>query len=115
MKADNFYCEICDFKSKWENGLNIHMSTKHSNLEQLDGNLSVSEDSNEYEQYSSTKHYWEKGFLGTSYQAFLDANKVIDKCDISEEGKVIENGRVFEARNQAFGSSFEYFPPWNSR
>ena len=32
-----FACEICDFSSKWENGLLIHMTKKHGNIEQLDG------------------------------------------------------------------------------
>ena len=32
-----FACEICYFSSKWENGLLIHMTKKHGNIEQLDG------------------------------------------------------------------------------
>ena len=27
-KVDSFCCKICDFASKWENGLNIHTSKK---------------------------------------------------------------------------------------
>merc|ERR1712126_294067 len=33
-----FGCEICDFRSNTENGLNIHMSKKHARIEQIDGN-----------------------------------------------------------------------------
>ena len=56
VKADdNFYCQLCDFKSKWENGLNIHMKRKHSIIEQIDGNVSVSEDAtNHDDKYSNT-------------------------------------------------------------
>ena len=117
VKADdNFYCQLCDFKSKWENGLNIHMKRKHSIIEQIDGNVSVSEDAtNHDDKYSNTRHYWEKGHLGTMYQTFLDANEIIDNSDLSEEDKVIEKARVLEARKKAFGFSFENFPPWSTR
>ena len=42
-----FPCDLCDFKSKWQNGISIHMARKHSKIEQLDGNNSVSEASEE--------------------------------------------------------------------
>ena len=37
IQKETFSCDICDFKSKWNNGLAIHMTRKHSNIEQLDG------------------------------------------------------------------------------
>ena len=36
-KAQNFPCPIRDFVSSWANGLHIHMTKKHANLEQVDG------------------------------------------------------------------------------
>ena len=39
-KEDSTLCQLCDFKSKSEKGLEIHMSRKHGNIEQLDGNMS---------------------------------------------------------------------------
>ena len=38
-----FRCELCDFRSNWQNGLSIHMTRKHSKLKQLDGNDSFNE------------------------------------------------------------------------
>ena len=37
---DPTLCQICEFKSKSEKGLKIHMMRKHANIEQLDGNMS---------------------------------------------------------------------------
>ena len=37
-------CLICDFSSNWENGLKIHMSRKHSKIEQIDGHFDHPED-----------------------------------------------------------------------
>ena len=59
------------------------------------------------------EHYWKKGCLGISYQAFLDANEIIDSSDLSIEEKATEKTRLLEARNRAFGGSFRNFPPWN--
>jgi len=53
-----FKCEICDFSSVWLNGLNIHISRKHSTIEQLDGH---NEDNSDDEKYSNTRHYWVRG------------------------------------------------------
>ena len=39
-----FSCLMCDFTSNWENGLKIHMTRKHCNIEQIDGNISVVSD-----------------------------------------------------------------------
>ena len=61
---DNFSCEICDFRIN----LAIHMTKKHSNIEQLDGSSSISEDYDEKEKYSRTIHYWKEGTLGTVFQ-----------------------------------------------
>ena len=44
----DFPCDLCDFKSNWENGLRIHMSRKHSKLDQLDGNSDSCQDDEKY-------------------------------------------------------------------
>ena len=38
-----FDCELCDFVSNRKNGVAVHMSRKHANIEQLDGNVTLSE------------------------------------------------------------------------
>ena len=44
----DFPCDLCDFRSNWENGLRIHMSRKHSKLDQLDGNSGSCQDDEKY-------------------------------------------------------------------
>ena len=106
-----FLCELCDFKSNWSNGLNIHMSRKHSKLEQLDGTV---DESSEDETYRRMKHYLKKGWLGSAYQTFIDANDVIEGSDLNEEAKAEEKIKVLEARKLAIGPYFMGFPPWSS-
>ena len=88
------------------------MSRKHGNVEQIDGMTDIIELEND-EKYENTKHYWEKGRLGTVYQCFNDANAIIDNCsEFSEEDKKKERLKVLEARKSAFGVSYNNFPPW---
>ena len=112
LKRD-FCCEFCDFKSNWQNGLSINMARKHSKLEQLDGNDSFNEAS-EDEKYLSIKHYLKNGWLGSAYQTFIDAIEVIDSCNLQEDVKDVEKTKVLEARKCALGSNFRGLPPWNS-
>ena len=115
--GDDFSCEICDFRSNWANGLAIHMTRKHGNIEQLDGSSSMCEDSEKEkdEKYSRTVHYWKELRLGFGYQTFLDAIEVIESCDMSENEKEVEKEKVLEARKLALGPSFKFFPPWDSK
>ena len=112
----DFPCPICDFTSNWENGLQIHMTRKHLNIEQIDGNDTfVSEDLEEDDKYSGTCHYWKTGRLSTVYQSFLDANDIIDHSNLTEERKSSEKAKVLDARKCAFGSNFNHVPPWNQK
>ena len=47
VTATVYNCEICDFVSKKESGLIIHMSKKHHLIEQLDGNVELDESNGE--------------------------------------------------------------------
>ena len=105
-----FECEICDFQSNWQNGLNVHMSRKHSKIDQLDGHADVSTDD---EQYAGSKHYWMKGWLGGAYQSYLDAYDTIENCDFSEDEKNVEKIKLLDARKAALGDSYLHFPPWD--
>ena len=105
-----FECPICDFTSKWKNGLNVHLSRKHSKLDQLDG---FSDTDDPDKKYDDTIHYWKTGWLGTMYHSFLTANDIIDSSDMTEDLKKIEKEKILQARKTAFGSSFNNFPPWN--
>ena len=73
-----FSCEICDFSSKWENGLAIHMTKKHGNIEQLDGITDIETD----EKYERTRYYWESGNIGIAYCNYIDVIDIIENCDL---------------------------------
>ena len=112
-------CHICDFKSTWENGLKVHMSRKHRNIIQLDGNdsfqigdINGTEDILVDELYKSTEHYWRSGWIGKVYQSFLDATRIIEESALEEGDKICEKEALVMARKEAFGGSYMYFPPW---
>ena len=116
-KADKaektFPCALCDFTSNWQNGHRVHMTRKHSKIDQLDGH--ASEDNDEIDddkEYTRTRHYWKAGWLGTVYQSFLDANHIIENSDLDEGSKVEEKQKLLEARKLAFGDNFRRVPPW---
>ena len=58
-----FECLLCDFKSNWDDGLNINMTRKHWEIEQLDGNITENDNTGD-EKYAGIKHYWKMGRLG---------------------------------------------------
>ena len=65
------------------------------------------------EKYHRTRHYWERGWLGTSYQVFLDGTEIVEKSDLSEDEQGKEKENILEARKTAFGDSFKLYPPWS--
>ena len=110
-KADDFLCVLCDFKSSWANGLEVHMGRKHRNIDQLDG----SNDVEEFEldmKYDRSEHYWKKGNIGIAYSIFLDANCLVDASNLSEKEKSKEKAKLLESRKSVFGNNFHQFPPW---
>ena len=111
-KAESdFTCLLCDFRSNWENGLQIHMARKHCNLAQIDGNDTFTMDEIEDEKYAETLHYWKTGRLGTVFQCFLNANEIIENSNLESDLKTKEKVKVLEARKLAFGNHYRNFPP----
>ena len=104
-------CDLCDFATNWVKGLRVHITRMHKNIEQLDGCEDLVED----EKYLSCSRYWKDGYLGTSFQAYLDALDILETSNLSEEDKILEKDKVLEARKEAFGSEFKYYPPWRTR
>ena len=106
-----------EIKSIRKNGVAIHMSRRHSMIEQLDGAISDDMIDDEYEKrilqkYKNTVEVWRTGKLGQSYQVYLDALEVINESDIVEAEKENERVMILEARKKAFGDDFEFYPPW---
>ena len=106
-KADeSFLCENCSFRSKWINGLKVHMGIKHRKPQQIDDLING--------KYENTEHYWKNGWLGSTYQTFLDANDIIEEVDFSPEDNEAEKNKVLDARKAAFGpGNWRNFPPWS--
>ena len=94
-----FPCHLCDFESSRSNGLVIHIGRKHkrskdisSPIGQFDGNTTNQEilDTDDL-LYERTENYWKRGWLGTVYQNYLDALKIIDESSMNEVEKKTEN------------------------
>ena len=79
--------DYCEFKTSRKTGLKIHIAKKHDVIEQLDGNYSSTD-----ERYAES--YWERDYMGTEYQTFLDAIEDIESANISLEEKRIEVERA---------------------
>ena len=88
-----FRCDLRDFRSNCNNGLNIHMAKKHSKIEQL--NDADYRDEN----FSNTRHYWAKGRLGTGYQTHIDIEETIKN---SEDDDCIMRSEALSVPASAF-------------
>ena len=99
----DFQCLICDFSSSWECGLHIHMTKNHVNIEQVDGTI-LDDDLEEDAQYSETSNYWKTGRLGTAYQAFIDANDIIEKSNLPEGVKKCEITKILNSAMYLLGT-----------
>ena len=64
------------------------------------------------EPYANTQNYWHSGYLGTCFQNFIDANKILEESELEESEKDKEIAAVLEARKFAFGDMYKYYPPW---
>ena len=62
------------------------MTRKHYQLEQLDGYISDNTD-NEDKKYAETEKYWKTWILSKIFQSYLDANKIVDRSDLTENEK----------------------------
>ena len=91
--------------------MKIQISKKHVKIEQLDGVNDAVNDQDENE-YEGSKHFWKSGWLGGAYQSYLDA--IVEKSDLDVAEEVEVNIRILEARKEALGSSYMYYPPWSA-
>ena len=102
-------CESCDFKTIWSNSLKIHIHRIHSQYAVAHSEKNIKE------KYDNTRHYWEKGRVGISYAAYVEAFDVIEASNLSQKEKLVEKDRLLERRKDAFGDNYVTYPPWCKR
>ena len=108
-----FTCDHCEFETSRKTGLSIHLSKKHKEIKQLDGNNSDVE-----ETYAEL--YWENDSMGQTYKRYLDAIQDINDSNLTKEEKDQETERAKGARKDAYlkmgytVKDVEEMPPWNS-
>ena len=82
--------EICDFGSNSENGLKIHMSRRHARIEQIDGNNSFSDETDEYIE-NEVENYLSTGEISCENFCFNDVWEelinTIKRSDLSSSDK----------------------------
>ena len=59
----DFECELCDFKSTRRTGVQVHMSRKHAQIEQLDGNTTLPENVIEDKFEEDVEYYLQSGYM----------------------------------------------------
>ena len=99
-------CDHCDFSSTWANGLKMHISSVHE-LKQLD-KLTRKE---EREVFHSTQSYWETGILPNNLQVYINALVDVEKANVNEDVKVMEENRLEELWKKMESLKANLFPP----
>ena len=86
-----FSCALCDFITSRKAGLDIHVSKKHKEIEQIDGNTSDTE-----ENYAEA--YWERDELSSTYQRYLDVIEDIQSSNFTVQERESEIERAKNSR-----------------
>ena len=71
-------CDLCQFMTSRKTCLSIHIAKKHKDIEQLDVTSLDTDD-------PYPESYWERDYMGTVYQNYLDAIDNIKSLNISIE------------------------------
>jgi hypothetical protein len=101
----SFNCDLCDYKGGSTISLRIHISRKHKDIPQVDGESSVS--------CRLSDRYWNEGKMSGTYQTYIDVLDDIKESTLDEEEQQIEVKRATEARKLAFGDDYYLYPPWS--
>ena len=104
---------LCDFITSRKAGLDIHLSKKHKEIEQVDGSTSDTE-----ENYAEA--YWERDELSSTYQRYLDVIEDIQSSNLTTQEREIEIERAKSCRLEAllkYGFTLQdlersEIPPW---
>ena len=60
----------------------MHMSRKHNNIEQIDGNVDLQDDN---QLFISSVRKWSTGIFGLCYQTYLAALELYDKSTFEKK------------------------------
>ena len=62
----------------------------------------------------NTENYWKRGWLGSSYQNYIDSLQIVNESDLDPHEKEKEKEDILSARKKAFGDgdTYLYYPPW---
>ena len=106
-KQTSFKCDLCDYKGESSVGLRMHISRKHQDIPQIDGESFF---------VRETDCWWEKHFKSSlkNFQTYTEVLLDIDESPLSEEERCTERNIVTQARKEAFGENYSYFPPWSN-
>ena len=84
-------CDLCQYMTPKKTCLSVHISKKHKEIEHLD---ETSLDTGD----RFADSYWERDYMGTVYQNYLDAVQNIQSLDISAEEQEEEIERARDTR-----------------
>ena len=83
-------CSLCDFSSKWANGLAMHISTIHTKTSQSKKYTSKYDQ----EMQQLTQNYWKTGNLENNMQVYVNALLDVENADVSDSVKHIEECKL---------------------
>ena len=114
LPGEIFSFDLCEVEISEKASLSIHVSKKHKELDQLDGNNSDVEDT-----YS--EEYWEKDNMGQTYKRYLDVIKSIYGSNLSNKEKEKKKRKSPDRKKKMLTpkrvgtkKQIEIMPPWDT-
>ena len=98
-------CDLCDFTSKWSNGLLMHRSSIHE--------LSTGKPKREEDQkvQDLTQEYWKSGNLVSNLQVYVNALLDVEKAIVDDAIKETEERKLEALWKEVQSSKTDLFPP----
>ena len=110
-RVKDFTWDIRDVRSNCKDGLRVQKGRKHPGIEQLEGFHYPEEDAgNGYK----TIRNWNDGWIGTTYQSFLDVDIIIETSKLKLLEKDKDKISLSKSRKRAVGTRFKIYLPWST-
>jgi len=105
MTNTEYACDLCDFTSKWSNGLLMHRSSIHE--------LSTGKPKREEDQriQDLTQDYWKSGNLVSNLQVYVNAFLDVEKANVDDAIKETEEKKLEALWKEVQSSKTDLFPP----